>query len=130
MKSFVSTEFCGLCPVQFPSSTLQGLDAWQSKFRDSMLVLNPSWWSHTDAPQVLHLYLHNEDSVKIMDVASLPDIRNDVDVTLTGCPRLDLFLEPLANSTINFLSREPILSIPRQFYHCYLTSCPAHSPLP
>jgi hypothetical protein len=40
-KAFVSTEFCGLCRWQFPTSSPQGLDAWQSEFRAGMLEPNP-----------------------------------------------------------------------------------------
>jgi hypothetical protein len=47
-----------------------------------MLEPIPHLWSHTNAPSVLLLDPHNEHTVEITDVASLPDIRDDVDVTL------------------------------------------------
>ena len=54
-----------------------------------MLELNPRPWSHTNASLMLLLDPYNEHTVEITDVASVPDICNDVDVTLAGHPQLE-----------------------------------------
>lgn len=39
-KSFTSTEYCALCRGRFPSTRLEGLDAWQSEFRAGTAEFN------------------------------------------------------------------------------------------
>lgn len=83
--SFVCTEYCVLCRALFPTYTPEGFEAWRSKVRAGTLSsILLGCHILTDAPQVLRLDPHDEDSFEITDVTSLPDSFDFVDVSLTG----------------------------------------------
>lgn len=85
--SIIATEYCAFCRGPFPLQRLPGFDAWQSNVRAGRLPSIIYQITLLIFLEVLCLGPNDNESIDLTEIFRLPDIDDDIDVSLTGHPR-------------------------------------------